>query len=130
MREIKFRAWDRDNKKWLDTGYLAISPESGELLEAHDPGEFVIFDSTNYALMQFTGLKDKNGKEIYEGDWCRFMRRGESFETKQGLVEFFGSGFKAVIDDREDALNLDRYYEIETIGNIYENPELLGNHKN
>lgn len=59
MREIKFRAWDRKNK-------IMIS-DVADWCSAYD-AQFIAFLSDYWELMQFTGLKDKNGKEIYESD--------------------------------------------------------------
>jgi hypothetical protein len=110
-RPIKFRAWDkgkmiepmglllRDAPKWLD-----------EL-------------SSEAILMQYTGMKDKNGKEIYEGDICRFdVREGGVGEPAyHGLVGQVGFSFGCyTIGDF-----LSHYHSLEVIGNIYENPELL-----
>lgn len=108
QRDLRFRAWDGKN---MVLGFFNMPPQD-EITQSWD-------------YMQFTGLLDKNGKEIYEGDWCRFTHRGEAFQTKQGVVEFYNTGFRAVVDDKDDALTLDRYYEIEVIGNIYENKELM-----
>lgn len=116
MREIKFRAWDRFNKqmrtdmrsnKFKHLFNLAIEYGS-DFLDGH--------------LMQYTGLKDKNGAEIYEGDIVK--AKGEY----PAIIEFsFGSfcinhiGFAGKWTSIRDVAT-DRY---EVIGNIYENPELL-----
>ena len=79
-------------------------------------------------IMQYTGLKDKNGKEIYEGDICETVTySGKPFGTID-VVKFSGGAFK--LTDIEDALlpiPLDDsdIQSVEVIGNIYENPELL-----
>ena len=102
MREIKFRAWDKIQKKMI--------PEWFSIHKNHEPLEF----------MQFTGLKDKNGKEIYEGDVVKgdyrviWKQKFASF----GLVHpswLFVHYFGEAADPEE----------CEVIGNIYESPELL-----
>ena len=130
-REIKFRAYDYEKKRmefnvtpdpsrfahlWVDCGI------SGE----HRDGS----DERYSDLMQFTGLKDKNGKEIYEGDilkstpgWATFFI--DDKREHISVVEFVGSGFKGNYSGT--LYNLDRLdmAYTEVIGNIYENPELL-----
>lgn len=101
MREIKFRAWDRKTKTMFG-GVNNISPRE------------------DYELMQFTGLKDKNGKEIYEGDVLRFLDK-QIYEK----VLFKNGMFVREWAEQENPLylGLDHF---EIIGNIWENPELLG----
>lgn len=117
MREIKFRAWDRDEKKW--THYFNIGPLGTVVDLAGD-------EYLNCELMQYTGLKDKNGTEIYEGDVVR-MDAGTD-EAAICTVSWLDDGF-VLIGDGYNAEHL--YPQIrdgrfgEVIGNLYENPELL-----
>ena len=109
MREIKFRAWN--GKRILDD--FCVSCRSGK---AEVRGE--VFDWT---LMQYTGLKDKNGKEIYEGD----VVKSDWYNDEQritGARVIFTSGCFTCIGLKH---KLYLYPELEVIGNIYENPELI-----
>jgi len=98
MREIKFRIWDKKTKQIFEVGLWNIS-------------EYVF--SSTYILMQYTGLKDVHGKEIYEGDIVI-----EGYKGKYGTyeVKWNVKGFNLGSEDGD---------EYEVIGNIYENPELL-----
>ena len=121
MREIKFRAWSK-SLGMSDPFYLK------DCGEASDIGEF-----TDY--MQFTGLLDKNGKEIYEGDIIKVT--GEFAIDYYGIVKWsqqeddytYHCGF--MVDWQEEVKRRSHlsfwanHREIEIIGNIYENPELL-----
>lgn len=102
MREIKFRAWD--GKEMTDVPVNHSGYRLNELLEGI---------SDNYTLMQYTGLKDKNGVEIYEGDVM------DSPRGNIAIVYEIATGFFGNFRDGENP----EYYEI--LGNIYENPELL-----
>ena len=117
MREIKFRAWNVATKKMIDL--KKITPLA---LNMDTDGLFIPF-SDGLPLMQFTGLKDKNGKEIYEGDIVRItgkvMNRCEEFEVKWFEPAFGKVGHGKII------YPLYQSDEQEVIGNIYENPELL-----
>jgi hypothetical protein len=105
MREIKFRAWD--GKRILDDFY--VSCRSGK---AEVRGE--VFDWT---LMQYTGLKDKNGKEIYEGDVVRWSGKVYLIEWHDKVAGFVMQNNGIERPDVE--------FESEVIGNIYESPNLL-----
>ncbi|MDD5007300.1 MAG: YopX family protein [Syntrophorhabdaceae bacterium] len=130
MREIKFRAWDREQYEMsysdpLDD--LECASSWFNSLEDRD-----IRASGNIELMQYTGLKDKNGKEIYEGD-IGHGNRLVSFiivPILGGLsvlnIRFFGQEHNELIAlPTNDAQTAAWLHESEVIGNIYENPELL-----
>lgn len=143
MREIKFRAWDEVSKKWV----YHIVPNKG-CPSAVWEGSFDWDDLLEWK--QFTGLKDKNGREIWEGDILSFPDT-ESEYVDVGIgnvkvaefplnaffpVEFKECEFGMTVEGTEHGINgwislrafNEDYYkmsECEVIGNIYENPELL-----
>jgi len=126
MRTIKFRAWDKERGKMLSEVHL----EDDECL-----GEFSLcrlnkcLSETKLILMQYTGLKDKNGKEIYEGDIVYFERAGKDHDWKkpgwQNTIVW--NEDCACFEEKESGNEIDReeMAKVEIIGNIYENPELL-----
>lgn len=114
MREIKFRAWDTQAKCMLGGGGMQMNATTGRL----DYLPSVI-------IMQYTGLKDKNGTEIYEGDILRTKRIwswGNNIEVDivKWETRYTFNGFWPF-----QRFNAEEVYAVEIIGNIYENPELL-----
>lgn len=115
MREIKFRAWDKDKQEIIPWEMLKVMPM--ELLCT--PNDWV----SN--VMQFAGLLDKNGTEIYENDIVAEERSGEKIIfVVESLDDYLGVRFadKNYIYGHD----LDNASDLEVIGNIYSNPELAG----
>ena len=114
-REIKFRAWDKKNN---------IIQEEPSFSKTEWLNE--IFKDENLVLMQYTGVKDKNEKEIYEGDIVEAATENTLFIWE---VRWDGGGYFALKKGKDDWVDFDdinNYTDgIEVIGNIYENPELL-----
>ena len=132
QREIKFRAWDKEKKEWIKLttkGSLCIDGY-GQLIKPNNGGE--TFDG-DYELLQFTGLTDKNGKEIFEGDIIDWesrndLKKGISEIVYRYLIVFEEGAFIGRGDIRIGSkikLDGDFLESFEIIGNIYENPELL-----
>ena len=121
MRKIKFRAWDKENEKMMKVSSLHLENKE---ISVKENGTFHLFRMQD--LMQYTGLKDKNGKEIYEGD---IVILNDAEEENRCIVKYkYGSYILVDGDLREDLSNVeDRFLEV--IGNIYENKNLLEENK-
>ncbi|EOC0750380.1 YopX family protein [Listeria monocytogenes] len=129
MREIEFRAFVKETKKMLPVTDLCFNEtEAVGVSGCGDPNcplcvDWYSFDDV--VLMQYTGLKDKNGKKIFEGDIvnCKFFDRMVGDIT--GVINFIDCVW-AVSDFKNKRLyQLIDVDNIEIIGNIHENPELL-----
>jgi len=128
MREIKFRAWDISKRKILrNVGFHPHICMIHEGYKTGDDAELTIApDFTNYKIMQYTGLKDKNGVEIYDGDIvCAKLSDGTIDQTAVVVQEracSWGWGVYGTI-----SLALIYHEDTEVIGNIHQNPKLLEN---
>jgi uncharacterized phage protein (TIGR01671 family) len=145
MRKIKFRAWDKNRDEMLNV-LMGVCPDDAV------PVNMISVDSLFewneiYVPLQYTGLKDKNGKEIYEGDIlnCRIEPSGSKGVV--GIVKYFENFWGFVVATPKDKC-LARMRESfpptvaeikellrggidgEVIGNIYENPELIKEKEN
>lgn len=129
MREIKFRGQKKNIGEWVEGGIY----EENETFYIRRKTDFPNNVYFSYAVEtetvgQFTGLKDINGKEIYEGDVCKIYFNYCS--DKIGVVYFENGCF--YVDDKHPSGNLPlksfregENNTLEVIGNIYDNPELL-----
>jgi uncharacterized phage protein (TIGR01671 family) len=118
-RELKFRVWDTKNNEFVKLVNFWVSPENlNKCFMEWRPeldGE-TVFETKNgaFVFQQFTGLRDREGKEIYEGDIIK-MLDGTNYEVKFHI--------------ESNELNCSGYmfssFGVKVIGNIFENPELL-----
>jgi len=138
MREIKFRAWDKENKIWYKPTHEAYKNNlfelmvsfSGELLSNTMQGinhESIFPD--RFDLMQFTGLYDKNGADVYEGDWIGEIGEevifcNECLSWQIGWTDKDGKKICHYCDGDYSFYDLVGN-GIEVVGNKYENSELL-----
>lgn len=137
MRELKFRAWDKKSKKirivesigfgelsYYNEGYPVANMIGRDCI--HDKDIIIHRDSYQHELMQYTGLKDENGKEIYEGDIVK------AYESNIICEVIFSEGAMFMLRWNDNKWGNNEYHHygvgaftLEVIGNIYENPELL-----
>lgn len=125
MREIKFRVWDKKEHVLSPVSEINFWNFGHVYAVSEDRYHHRIAEFKNYDLMQYTGLKDQAGVEIYEGDVVKAI-----FESPYhiGGIDIVG---KVGFIDRKlsfaiiDACMLCEAREIEVIGNVYENPKLM-----
>jgi len=114
MREIKFRAWDYQNNSMFYPHEIYFDEGLKNIRALDMMANYIENGKPRFVLMQYTGLKDKNGKEIYEGDIIK--------DESDGMITVIKwnnecAGFVNVLYVKDSK-------DIEVIGNIYENPEL------
>lgn len=113
MRDIKFRAWDKQFHIWLYNDEYVIKPDSGSVAEIDYADGYVVIAADNHdaVIEQYTGINDKNGVEIYDGD----------------IIKSVGSNTEVVIyiDGRFEPVCWYDEETYEVIGNIHENADLL-----
>jgi len=117
MREIKFRAWDKDKKRMVKVKSIHFMELESCIVV--NPFEFISLEHVE--IMQYTGLKDKNGVEIYEGDILSYF--GFEYEVifeESAFGWYEGGQFYAFAE-----MAIDEIAKTKIIGNRYENPELL-----
>ena len=127
MKEIKFRFWDLNSKKWAGNMGLYQDGQIGDFSECfhNDAGK----NGEHYIAQQYTGQKDCKEKEIYEGDIVKIILNTSSFdyageEVMNLEVKYHPkAGFKAYWGNND--VNYASLVNSEVLGNIFENPELL-----
>ena len=136
MREIKFRAWNKEKKKIYRFDDLQYCNEYNLLAFGlnkddyeKDGGQYcnLSCDIDDLIIMQFTGLKDKQGKEIYEGDIGKLTIQFGDYPpfNEYGVMTFNEEAFYSFKFEAETDYGNGDVKSVEVIGNIYENPELL-----
>lgn len=124
MRKIKFRAWDKEKRKIVYFGLFSI------LVDGIENSEYWIKQYKNglrnLEIMQCTGLKDKNGKEIFERDIIQHQNE-EADNSPYIVPDITPENFEELlsIGDSEWEIDKNQYSNIEIIGNIYENKDLI-----
>lgn len=112
MNTVKYRAWMPKEKKWYKGGAIQLTAMQGNTFGLSEANGKTI------QLQQWTGLTDRHGVEIYEGDIVLF-------EDTLFSVEWNVNGSWCYMRHPKPFLTQIRYWESEVIGNIYENPELI-----
>ena len=129
----KFRVWIKTEKRMIETDdLLGIDYENKEIVTQQvyfenglpDDRDIYCYDFDEIELMQSTGLKDKNGKEIFEGDIVKMAKDVYSEPTYYEVVRHRGGAYRLESKQHGCELWL-RHADCEIVGNVYENPELL-----
>ena len=128
MCEILFRGKRADNGEWVFGSYV-IQYGAHEIYLPDGVDSENVFDRYHVipeTVVQYTGLTDKNGRKIFEGDIikCKVYEMN-GYRVRRGVVEYHGVGFIMNLDPNSwyDQKNIS--FDCEVIGNIYDNPELL-----
>lgn len=117
----KFRAWLKNDKKMIEVSFIDYDTK---LIGLNIDLEVIIFDFDDVILMQSTGLKDKNGQEIFEGDIVQFFDSIYTvfYDIKEGSYRLEPHDDRWVVDYMS---NFSSEESFEVVGNLYENKEYL-----
>lgn len=129
MREILFRGKSIEDNKWVYGDLIREKKSFGEIctrIYRTTNNGWELIDVNPETVGQYTGLTDKNSNKIFEGDICNFSNRSDI--DNYGVVVYDADETEFGIDYGSTYLGLGRHYhprDVEVIGNIYDNPELL-----
>lgn len=125
IEKPSFRSWDRKNK-WMDDDFFIYS-DGGEMytsdVEHYDTPHTEIdrVEENNYVVMEYTGKKDKNNVKIFDKDIIKTINEDNTSKIFMVDKDSFYTGFKPFNKEREDF----NHHDVEVIGNIYANPEMI-----
>ena len=119
MRKIIFRGKRKDNGEWVYGWYVNKAEAKHQIVTKEDVMPISVHPET---VGQFTGLTDKNGKEIYEGDVVQWERTRIDWSKTITTIERFEVEYRDIAN-----YNQDEAQKLEIIGNIHDNPSLLTN---
>ena len=128
MREIKFRAWLKEDKKMVNVETMDFTDKSMQYLKRSEIINAYILrreSDDDVELMQYTGVKDKNGKEIYEGDILFFRDENMKYIVVQQDAAFIIKSIEIRKYSEKMCWLDDTEICCEIVGNIYENKKLL-----
>lgn len=134
---LKFRVWDKENKEFFEPTYDAINGNLSEIT-MNQKGDLMLRDAhgishestfnDRFEVTYCSGLEDKNGNKIWEGDICKFIFQTPfGLLSKNGVMEFIDGTFKIKFHI-DESINIDMTpteEEPEIVGNIFKNKELL-----
>jgi uncharacterized phage protein (TIGR01671 family) len=124
-REIKFRVWDNENKTWIDPWWIQFGSYNRLIT---DVGCYVNLQEhpDRYVIQQYTGVKDKNGKEVYEGDIINVIEsslyhsRVEVAFTGTVIYDVSNVAFQVINNEGKQSSFIGQEVSCEVIGNIFE----------
>ena len=118
----RYRAWDKMLKEMVQVNALVLDEQVVKV--TYKNGNVAKDDMKEYELMQSTGFKDKNGKEIFEGDVVKMSKDVYSEPTYYEVVRHRGGAYR--LDSKQHGCELWlRHTDCEVVGNVFENKELL-----
>ena len=130
-REIKFRAYSSHNHKMYPVSDIEWDIDGRIWVTADDGKNGIELIDEEAHLMQYTGLHDMNGREIYEGDIVKFFGANKKIKVKNefGIIVYkadrYGAGFNSIIQNKEHGYGGINIAQDIVFGNVHENPELL-----
>lgn len=120
---LKFRTWDNKSKEYIEDGFLVSTMNNNGICEINCIKTNIGYYYSDFIIEQSTGLKDKNGKLIFEGDIIKYLDDGKTIKIKE--CKYINGEYLPRNFYRHCAGFPESNTDLEVIGNMHENPELL-----